>query len=106
MMDQKKFSVRKRILDHNSEYCGHRLNIYHKSNTQIIQTNNLIINQDDFKISFKRFSENNYVEFSDSHTSASTGRGDFNNPTNVTPTQIQSDDNDIIYALILALVAD
>ena len=27
------FSVRKWILDHNSEYCGHRSKYFHKSNT-------------------------------------------------------------------------
>ena len=44
------------------------------------------------------FSEEQYVESSD--TSASTDRGDFNNSTYVTHTQIKTDDDDIIYPLI------
>ena len=47
---------------------------------------------------FKRFSENKYVLV---QISASTGRGDFNNSTNVTHAQIH---DDISYALLLGVI--
>ena len=72
------FSVTKWVLAHNSEYCGHI-----KAFSQI---KHFILNKDDVKISFKRFSENKYVLV---QISASTGRCDFNNSTNVAHTQIQ-----------------
>ena len=47
-----------------------------------------------FKYLSNVFLEDKYFEFSD--TSGSTGRGDFNNSSNVTHTQIQTDDDDVI----------
>ena len=61
-----------------------------------------IINGDDVKISFNFLSEEKYVESSD--TSAGTDSGNFNNSTNVTHTQIQTDDDDIIYELIAGVI--
>ena len=72
------FSVRKWILDHNSKYCGHRSKPFHKSNTSFqMKTLKNLSNV------FQK-TTNVLVQIS-----ASTGRGDFNNSTNVTHTQIQ-----------------
>ena len=79
-------SVRKWILDHNSEYCVHRSKAFSQSKHFISRDYKPIINEGDVKIYFKRFSKNKYVWV---QISASTSRGDFNNSTNVTHTQIQ-----------------
>ena len=55
--------------------------------TSFSQIKHFMSNEDDVKISFKHFfSENTYVLV---QISAGTGRGDFNNSTNVAHTQIQ-----------------
>ena len=53
----------------------------------ILTNKHFISNEDNVKISFKRFSENKYYVLV--HISASTDRADFNNSTNVTHTQIK-----------------